>query len=337
MRLNKHVFLGVAIAVYTVAFVATFDSLRDSVQISAIALIGLVGWFYGTHIGLLAIVPFILLNTAILCLVSGKGCDVLLTYNPLGILLAIVSAWAAGALRKSQERLNETKASLSKRVEQSTADLDNLARKLIEKDEQEQIQIGQDLHDGVGQYLTGMLLHSEALSLELRKANRVEADLAEWMTRRVQKNIQIVRQLSRALLPIEFTQMSLETALHEMVAYFGYVSTARIVLESTGDSTDVPSTMAQHLYRIALDTTDRAIHKHKATNIAIRLAVGEYDCQLEIKGTQAAPGAIPPPKPVSEVMKYRIRAIGGEQVFRNLPEGGFVLECSAGFGGEVEP
>jgi len=337
VRFNKHVFLGLAVAFYAVAFVATFDTLRDSVEISAIALIGLFGWFYGTRTGLLLIVPFILLNTTILCLVSGKGCDILLTYNPLGIALAIIAAWVAGSLKKAQDQLNETKASLAERVDKATAELDDLARKLIENDEQGQIQIGQDLHDGVGQYLTGMLLHSEALSLQLREAGRVEADLAEWMTRRVQKNIQIVRQLSRALLPIEFTQMSLETALDEMVAYFGHVSTANIELESSGDSTDIPSPTAQHLYRIAHEATDRAIHKHKATNIVVRLSVGEHRCWLEIEGGKIAPNTIPPPKPVSEVMKYRIRAIGGKQAFKTLPEGGFVLECSARFDGETEP
>jgi len=337
VRFNKHVFLGLAVAVYAVAFVATFDTMRDSVQISAIVLIGLFGWFYGTRIGLLSIIPFILLNTAILCLVSGKSYDILLTYNPLGILLGIIAVWATGSLKKSQDQLNETKASLAERIDKATAELDDLARKLIENDEQEQIQIGQDLHDGVGQYLTGMLLHSEALSLQLREADRVEADLAEWMTRRVQKNIQIVRQLSRALLPIEFTQMSLESALDEMIAYFGHVSTANIELESTGDSTDIPSPMAQHLYRIAHEATNRAIHKHKATNIMIRLAIGEHHCWLEIEGSKIAPNTIPPPKPVSEVMKYRIRAIGGKQTFSTRPEGGFVLECSARLDGEVEP
>jgi len=338
VRFNKHVFLGLAVAVYVVAFVATFDTLSDSVEISSIALIGLFGWFYGTRVGLLAIVPFILLNTSILCLVSGKSCDILLTYNPLGIALGAIAAWVSGSLRKSQNQLNETRDSLSERVDKATAELDELAWKLIENDEQERIQIGQDLHDGVGQYLTGMLLHSEALSLQLREAGRVEADLAEWMTRRVRKNIQIVRQLSRALLPIEFTEISLETAMDEMVSYFGHVSPANIELEGSGDSTDIPSTMAQHLYRIAHEATDRAIRRHRATNVVIRLVVGEHNFRFEIEGSKIAPTkTTPPSKFVSEVMKYRIRAIGGEQVFTSLPDGGFRLECSARFGGEVEP
>jgi signal transduction histidine kinase len=323
-----------AVAIYAVAFVATFGTLHDSMQISTITLVGLVGWLYGTRIALFSILPFILLNTAILYWVSGKGCDILLAYNPLGILLAIISAWVAGSLKKSQDQLNETEASLAGRVEKATAELNELAQKLLEKDEQEQIHIGQDLHDGVGQYLTGMLLHSEALSLQLREAGREEADLAEWMTRRVQKNIQIVRQLSRALLPIEFTQMSLGTALDELVVCFGHISTANIEMKSSGDTTNIPSPTAQHLYRITHEATNRAIHKYKATSVLIQLTADDRHCRLKIEGSKIAPDAPAPSKPVSEVMKYRIRAIGGQQTFRTHPDGSFVLECSVRFDAE---
>ncbi|RKX42478.1 MAG: hypothetical protein DRP64_09770 [Verrucomicrobia bacterium] len=336
MAFNKHVFLTLATTVYTVAFIATFDELRHSVMISSMALVGLCGWFYGLRTGLLSIIPCLLLNTAILFFVSGQPCDILQTYNPLGIILCIITACAAGSLKESYEELSAAQSSLALHVDEATSELDNLARQLIENDEQERIQIGQDLHDGVGQYLTSMLLHCEALSLKLREAKRVEADLAEWMTRRIHTNIQTVRQLSRSLLPIQFTETTLETALDEMAAYFNDVSTANIRLKGRGNSSDIPISTAQHLYRVMHEATFRAIYEQKARKVDIKLVTGRHHCRIRVKGSEISRQSPFSSGSISEVMKYRIRAIGGKLAFTELAKGRFRLECSANFKTEAE-
>ncbi len=332
MAFNKHVVLALTIIAYTAAFIATFDALYNSVMILSIALVGLCGWFYGFRIGLLSTLLYILLNTAILFFVSGKPHDILLTYNPLGIILCMIIVIASGSLRDSYNKLGSLQSSLKKRVSEATAELDELAQQLIENDEQERVRIGQDLHDGVGQYLTCMLLHSEAISLSLRKDERSETGLAEWMTRRVQNNIQTVRQLSRSLLPIQFTEINLETALGEMVAYFNDASSVKIKLNCRGNSEDIPIPTAQHLYRIAHETVYCAIYNYKATDVEIRLITGKRNCRIMIKA-----GGVPQHSPispdfVSEVIKYRIRAIGGKENFTTLAKSGFRLNCSADFG-----
>lgn len=319
------------VSIYAAAFIATFDELHDSVQIFSVALIGLCGWLYGIRIGLFSTLPVVLLNTAILYLVSGESCDILPTYNPEGIIIAMIAGLLAGSMRESQDKLNKLRDNFADRVDEATAELDELAQRLIENDEQERVRIGQDLHDGVGQYLTCMLLHSEALSLRLREAGRIEADLADWMTRRVQSNIQTVRQLSRSLLPIQFTETNLETALDEMVAYFNNVSSAEVRLTCRGNSEKIPIPTAQHLYRIAHETVYRAIYKHKATSLDIKLITGRSNCQTRIKGriSRQISSSL---DLISEVMKYRIKAIGGKQTCVALAKSGFRLKCSADFG-----
>lgn len=336
MTLNKHVFGAVATVAYATVFIASFDALQDSVMISSIALVGLCGWLYGIRIGLFSIIPYTLLNTAILFLVSGKPHDMLLACNPLGMILAMISAMATGSLKGSCDKLDSLQSSLASRIDETTVELDQLARKLIEKDEQERIRIGQDLHDGVGQYLTGMLLHCEALCLNLREAKRVEADLAERMMRRVHKNIQTVRQLSRSLLPIQFLETNIETAMGEMVAYFSEFSAANIHLTCHGNSTNVPIPTAQHLYRITHEAIYRSICKLKATDVDVKLITGRHNCRTMIKGGGTSRHTPPTSALISEVMKYRIRAIGGQQVFTALAKGGFQLECSVNFKEEAE-
>ena len=331
MIFNKHAFIGAVVIAYAAVLIATFDIYYDSTMIFSVVLPGLFGWFYGIRRGVLLSLLIIPLNTVILVVISENPGDIFLTYNPLGIALGLAFVWTMGSIRESQNQLNELQKILSGRVDESTAELEKLAQQLIEIDEQECIQIGQDLHDGVGQHLTGMLLHSEFLSQSLRKGNRVEADLAEWMTRRVQNTIQIVRQLSHTLLPIQFMETNPETALDEMVAYFTNISIADIRLKCQGESTNIPNSVAQHLYRIAYEATDYAIYKNKATHIAIQLVTGKDGCLITIEGNKTSPQNLTPPHLVSEVMKYRIKAIDGKLDFIRKADGGFLLECSSKF------
>jgi signal transduction histidine kinase len=328
---NKHVVLLLIVAVYVMAFMMTFDELYDSVQIVSVALIGLCGWFYGIRIGIASIPAFILINTAILYLVSGKPYDILLTYNPIGIILSLVMTLATGSIRESQNRLNELRSTLISRINEATAELDAMTRQLIENDEIERIRIGQDLHDGIGQYLTGMLLHSEALSYKLRANKRTEVDLADRMTERIDHSMQIVRKLSRSQLPINFTEISLETALDEMTSYFGDISGTQFRLEYKGNSKNIPAMTSQHLHRITHEIIYNAIYKCKAKEIGIQLITREKGWKLNVEGSgnlykQALLSDL-----VSVVMGYRNRAIGGHLTFSSLPKGGFLLEYSAVF------
>ena len=331
MVLNKHVFLALTTAAYAAVVIVTFDALYDSAGIPYIALVGLCGWFYGIRAGLFATIPYTLLNAALVFFVSSHPRDVLLACNPVGILVAMSIGGATGALKDSCDKLDTLRSSLTLRVIEATSKLDKLTRQLIENDEQERIQIGQDLHDGVGQYLTGMLLHSEAMSLSLNEAGRSESGLAEWMTRRVQKNIQAVRQLSRSLLPIQFSETNLETALSEMVAFFSEFSSVDINLTCQGNSTHIPIPTAQHLHRITHEALYRAIFKHKVTVVDITLITGQGNCRTIVNGSGAPRYIHPFTDLISKVMKYRIESVGGNQIFTVLANDGFRLECSVSF------
>lgn len=333
MILNKHVYLAVATAAYMVAFVAAFDVLSESVMIPSIALTGLCAWLYGLRTGLLSLIPLTMLNAGLLHFMSAQSYGMMSAYNPVGLIMAMVAAIATGSLKESCDKLARLRSSLAARIDEATAELEKRARLLIEKDEYERIQIGQALHDGVGQYLTGMLLHSGALSVSLKEAGRSEAELAERMEQRVEKSIQTVRQLARSLLPIQFSETNLETALEEMVSYFSEYSKAAIHLICHGSTGDIPIPTAQHLYRIIHETLYRSICTYHATDVDITLITKRGCCQSLIKGTTPAGYKHPNPDLVSEIMKYRIGAIGAHHAFTAFAEGGFRLECAADFEG----
>jgi nitrate/nitrite-specific signal transduction histidine kinase len=145
-----------------------------------------------------------------------------------------------------------------------------------------------------------------------------------------------VRQLSRSLLPIQLLETNIEAALGEMVAYFSEFSTASIHLRCHGNSTNIPTPTAQHLYRITHEAIYRAVYKHKAADVDIKLITGTHNFRTVIIGSGTPRHTPLAPDLVSAVMKYRIRTMGGQQTFTVLKGGGFKLECSTMFREEIE-
>ncbi len=328
--------MGVATGAYAATCIVTFDTYYDSALILSVALAGLLGGLYGPRIGLLTLIPVILLNTVILFLVSGKPEDILLTYNPTGIILSVTFVLVAGYMRESQKKLSQLQANLSNRMHEATAERDKLIQQLITRDENERIRIGQDLHDGVGQYLTGMLLYSEALVLKLSEENHPQTALAEKMTERIQESMQLVRQLSHSQLPLQLAETALETALEDMADYFGEVSLTTLHFKHTGNSQNFSAGTAQHLYRIVHEIIFCAIQKYKAGNVDIRLTVRKSGCTINIVATKMKN---PPPSLgnlVSKIAEYRAKTIGSKLTLTTPSEGGFRLKCSTVFKEDAE-
>jgi signal transduction histidine kinase len=324
LMLNKHAIMVGVVVTYATAFILTFDKLYDSIQISSIGLIGLFVWFYGMRAGFVSLLGFILLNTLILWQVSGKPEDILLTYNPLAILLCLVVIILTGSMKKSADRLIRLRNSLSQRVEEETRELANRVQQLVEYDEAERVRIGQDLHDGIGQLLTGMLLHSEALSEKLITLKRPEAEAAGLIRDDILNDIRLIRKLSRSLLPIHLNQYGLDAALEELTDYFTESTATPFELDiaSSADRRLSHST-ALHLYRIIQESVSCIVEKIRPEDIRIAIDFIHGECTLDIECN--GPKAIPEKACMSKVLEYRVRAIQGTFSIEQTLSKGFRL------------
>lgn len=316
---------GVVVA-YTAAFVLSFERFYDTVEISSIALVGLVVWLYGMRAGFISVPLFILLNTLVLWHVSGKWEDIMLTYNPLAICIGLAVIITTGAMKNSSEKLEQLRRTLSQRVDDETRMLESRVAELVELDETERIRWGQALHDGIGQLLTGMLLHSEALAEQLARNKRPEAEQAKQIRNRIQADISFVRKLSRSLVPNHLEHAGLQAALNELVDYFRSSSTARFNLDMAENADErIPPSIALHLYRIAQEVTN-CMHNHASPEtIGINLSCFDDACTLSIAGQ--TPCAPPTPNCLSKLIEYRIRSIGGEMKLDTTPDGRIAFQC----------
>jgi signal transduction histidine kinase len=200
-----------------------------------------------------------------------------------------------------------------------------LEREVLEISEREQRRIGQDLHDGLCQQLTGISLLSRSLHQKLTGHPAGEVD---QITRLINESIEQTRQVTRGLLPVPDEVMGLMLALRELADGVNR-SGGPVCNFHCPAPVPVPDRVAAtNLYRIAQEATQNALRHASAALIEISLTrSGE---EIVLKVTDDGIGLTRDPTSGGlglEIMAYRARAIGGSLEARRGDVGGTVVCC----------
>ena len=109
-----------------------------------------------------------------------------------------------------------------------------LEKAILDISAREEHRIGQDLHDGLGQHLTGIAFMSKVLERKLADKSQAEAAEASKIVRLVNEAIHKTRELSRGLLPVASDARGLMSALEQ---YAAEVRTCSVWIASSSAST----------------------------------------------------------------------------------------------------
>lgn len=207
-----------------------------------------------------------------------------------------------------------------------------LARQVLEVCEREQRRIGQDLHDGLGQQLTGIGLLAMSLGRKLREASPAHAADAEEIAEMMRQAVTQARDLARGLRPVALAADGFVAALNELANVVSKTSGLSVELRH-GDGEIVPpdDATATHLYRIAQESVSNAIRHGRPSRIDITLArTGDAGLRLTIEDDGAGL-----PQPVVkgqgmglQIMQHRARLIGAVLEVRRGSEGGTLVDVS---------
>jgi len=158
-------------------------------------------------------------------------------------------------------------------------------RRLLEQqvhDVSEQLlrQIGQDLHDGLGQLLTGTAFLAKGLQEQVNEETRPQA---QRVVELVNQAIGRVRSLARGLSPIHLEAHSLEAVMHHVVGESSKLLGVDCVLELRDPvETDRLLTMAQ-LCLITREAITNAVRHGQARRIVVSLARRDGSSVLSIE------------------------------------------------------
>lgn len=209
------------------------------------------------------------------------------------------------------------------------SDRKHLEKTVLEISEREQRRIGQDLHDGLGQHLTGIAFMAKVQEQKLAERQSPEAADAGKIVQLVNDAIFKTRELARGLLPVVSDTHGLMSALQlyakEIEDLFGIV--CRFQCDEAVLIHDAP--VATHLYHIAQEAVNNAIKHGPAKNILIRLFAGEREGTLIIQddgvGIERPTGK---PSGVGlHIMNYRAGMIGGSLEIRREQPRGTAVAC----------
>ena len=151
-----------------------------------------------------------------------------------------------------------------------------LEKSLIEIEERERHRIGQDLHDGLGQLLTGIAFQVRGLGRKLEKSSFIDSEDAAEISVLVDDAKLQVSRISKGLYPVDMDREGLMTALEELA-----LSTKKMFGIPCIFLCDEPvfirnKTAVIQLYRIAQEAVTNAVKHGKPHQIEIYLA-GTYN------------------------------------------------------------
>ncbi len=195
--------------------------------------------------------------------------------------------------------------------------------------ERERRHIGQELHDSIGQQLTGIAIMGRVLEQKLQKRQAPEAAEAGEIARLISQALTETRQLSRGLYPIDLDENGLTAALGTLAGVTANRFGVHCTFEGGTPGVAPGGAAAVHVYRIAQEAITNAIRHGQARNIQIRLTSSGNCATLVVSNDGLAfPKELPEDRGMGmRVMRHRAEMIGGVLTVRPGTQGGTDVVC----------
>lgn len=208
-------------------------------------------------------------------------------------------------------------------------------QKLLEKEiadvsTQEQERIGRDIHDGLGQQLTGLSLMVGSLKREFVRENIPQNKKLDDIIHYLQQAIINARMLSRGLAPMSIEAMGLEDAIKVLVGDIQKTSGINCRFESQHPVNINDHTTAIQIYRIIQECLNNALKHADAKNIRIQLNNTDH---FELTVSDDGKGFVMKNKMFKNnlglrIMRYRAGIIGCILNIESSPGKGTLIKCS---------
>lgn len=205
-----------------------------------------------------------------------------------------------------------------------------LEREILNVSEDERRRIGQDLHDGLGQMLTGIGLLCQDLARHLEEEDHERAEDMAEITEHVKKADQRARTLSHGLIPVDVEPNGLVEALRRLASEVEQAFDLECRFQEVGTVRLRNSTVTTHLYHITQEALNNATRHADPDCIQITLASEAESLRLEIEDDGLGFEAETPGDEGMglRTMQYRARLIGGTLDLDSRPGAGTAVVCT---------
>lgn len=200
-----------------------------------------------------------------------------------------------------------------------------LEHRMLEISGHEQRRIGGDLHDSLGQDLTGIsLLLEQCRSRAARNDPELASDLEEISTH-LRHTLQAVRSLAFGLCPVGVDGAGLDEALRRLVARYEVPGKWKCDVDIRGSGhASITTDAATHVFMVAQEALSNAVRHGHASRASLQLEVRGRSVELTVDDNGVGmPADMNGSKGMGlALMRYRARLIGGTLAVGPAPTGG---------------
>jgi signal transduction histidine kinase len=248
------------------------------------------------------------------------------------------------ARRKSEEELRRAHEELEARVEQRTSELraanlklenvieerKRLENELLEIAENERRRIGFDLHDDLGQKLTGLSLMIKALTQRLASEKHPSLPDVRRIEGLMDEIISHTHNLAHQFGSLDVKGDDLSTVLKGLAGNVKRMFEIPCGFSIKGVLPELPANIILQLYKIAQEAVSNAIKHGKARQVTIGLLKEDEHLLLTIKND-----GLPFTQPANSkdrmglrIMNYRASTIGATLEIKAAEKNGTIVCCA---------
>jgi signal transduction histidine kinase len=203
-----------------------------------------------------------------------------------------------------------------------------LEHDVLQASAREQERLGQELHDGLSQQLTGLKFKAFLIESRLQSAHRPEAAEARLLSQLLNRAVVSASKLGRRGQPVDPEPDGLMLALRELAANTEQAHGVTCLWHGRPPVLLADPEVALEVYRIAEEAVAAAVSQSQARRIRISLREtgGEITLTVRHNGSGRLQ-QVPVDDLALRLMSYRARRIGGRIEVRPRTKSGMVLTC----------
>jgi signal transduction histidine kinase len=264
----------------TIGYVDYLSGYERSLLLFYLLPISLAAWFGSLVLAfvivILSVTAWVLANVAAGIPAFGLWSvgTVFISYG----LFASVLTKLGTLMRELDRRVHERTEALQREV----AERERLDREIARVADRERRRLGQELHDSLGQHLTGTALAAQVLKEKLAVRTASEVPDAEKVVDYIEQGIELTRNLARGFFSPELEAEGLIVGLQGLAENIRERFRIDCVFDGQEPVPVRDSAVATQLYRIAQEAATNSAKHAAARRIIIRLATNGTELTLSI-------------------------------------------------------
>lgn len=200
------------------------------------------------------------------------------------------------------------------RLRESEENLRALAARLQSVREEEQVRIAREVHDGLGQALTGLKMDLTWLVAKLQADQKPLVQKIGSMFRLIDETIGSVRRIASGLRPELLDEQGLAAAIGWHARDFQQRTGIRCIVDAPPDSNGLDPERSTAVFRVFQEVLTNVARHANATRVDVSMRTEETGLMLEVRdnGKGIPPAAVDDPKSLGLLgMRERVLPFAG--------------------------